>query len=69
MSFIILPMATVMLKPDVPVSYAVMVTVGGNLTCANAAEAVTAVAASAMAASLMTGLIIPIPPFSPLLRR
>ena len=39
LSFIILPIATVMLKPAVPVSYAVIVSVGGSLTCAEASVA------------------------------
>src|SRR5882724_3069658 len=38
----------------------------GNLTCATAAEAVMAVAAKAIAASLMTELIIPFLPWAAL---
>jgi hypothetical protein len=45
-----------MLNPDVPVSYAVIVTVGGNFTCAIAIDAVTAVALRATATSFMIGL-------------
>jgi hypothetical protein len=48
-----------MLNPDVPVSYAVIVMVGGNLTCAIAGDAATAVPAKVIAASMMTELIIP----------
>jgi len=63
LSFSILPRATVMLNPDVPVSYAVIVMVCGNLTCATAGDAATAVPAKAIAASLMTELIIQFLPF------
>jgi hypothetical protein len=57
-----LPTATVMLNPDVPVSYAVIVTLGGSFTCAAAVDAATAVPVNAMAASIIFGLIIPFLP-------
>ena len=39
-----------------------MVTLGGNFTCATAVDAATAVPVSAMAASIIFGLIIPFLP-------
>ena len=44
---------TVMLKPAVPVSYAVIVTVGGSLTCAVASVAITKPAKATDAANRM----------------
>jgi hypothetical protein len=55
-------MATVILNPDVPVSYAVIVTNGGNFTCAMAGGIASAVPINAMAASFMNGVNIPILP-------
>src|SRR3954469_2502001 len=64
LSLYILPTATAMLKPDVPVSYAVIVMLGGNFTCATADDVATDIPASAMAARFIIGLINSIPPLA-----
>jgi hypothetical protein len=63
LSFIILPMATVMLKPAVPVSYAVIVSVCGSLVCAEAPLAITVPAKATDTANRMIWPIIKSLPF------